>query len=459
MAEHDPSAAQAAAREFLPALLEMRDHQPGAGTRRVLQAVLLFLALALAWACTARLDVVAVAAGRVVPVGRSKPVQAPDSGIVAAVHVREGQPVQAGTPLIELDVRDWQLEAARLDAELAAEGLALALAEARAESLLGIEGKDSNPTDALDVALARRGLSPPQAERAAAVALLLAGLAEHREQLAVLARRDAARAAGARATEARLRMLGESLAVLSERAAAASSLAARGLLAREHYLERELRRVAAAAGLQAARAEGAALAEERAAIAAERQALGQGALRAVLAEREQRERRVQGLQSELAQLRQRLSRALVRAPVDGVVEQLAVRHAGAVLRPAETVLMLVPRGEPLEVEALLPDRDIAFVRAGQLAAVKVDAFDFTRHGLLPARVRTLSAEAVPHERLGNVYATRVALERDFFELERGRTPLLPGMSVQVEIRTGRRRVIDYFLSPLRGAARDSLRER
>ncbi|MFM7272291.1 MAG: HlyD family efflux transporter periplasmic adaptor subunit, partial [Gammaproteobacteria bacterium] len=147
------------------------------------------------------------------------------------------------------------------------------------------------------------------------------------------------------------------------------------------------------------------------------------------------------------------------APVDGVVEQLAVRHAGAVLRPAETVLMLVPRDEPLEVEALLPDRDIAFVRAGQLAAVKVDAFDFTRHGLLPARVRTLSAEAVPHERLGNVYATRVALERDFFELERGRTALLPGMSVQVEIRTGRRRVIDYFLSPLRGAAQDSMRER
>ncbi|MFM7785167.1 MAG: HlyD family efflux transporter periplasmic adaptor subunit, partial [Gammaproteobacteria bacterium] len=179
----------------------------------------------------------------------------------------------------------------------------------------------------------------------------------------------------------------------------------------------------------------------------------------VLTEREQRERRVQGLQSELAQLRQRLARALIRAPVDGVVEQLAVRHAGAVLRPAETVLMLVPRDEPLEVEALLPDRDIAFVRAGQLAAVKVDAFDFTRHGLLPARVRTLSAEAVPHERLGNVYATRVALERDFFELERGRTPLLPGMSVQVEIRTGRRRVIDYFLSPLRGAAQDSMRER
>ncbi|MFM7784837.1 MAG: biotin/lipoyl-binding protein, partial [Gammaproteobacteria bacterium] len=248
MAEPRRSPPEPTMREFLPALLEMRDHQPGTGTRRVLQAVLLFLALALAWACTARLDVVAVAAGRVVPVGRSKPVQAPDGGIVAAVRVREGQRVQAGTALIELDVRDWQLQAARLGAELAAEGLALSLAEARAESLGSIDGKDSNPMGALDAALARRGLSPPEAQRSAALALLLAGLAEHREQIAVLARRDAARAADARATGARLRMLGESLAVLTERAAAASTLAARGLIAREHYLERELRRVEAEEG-------------------------------------------------------------------------------------------------------------------------------------------------------------------------------------------------------------------
>jgi hemolysin D len=425
----------------------------------VLRVVLLFLALTLAWACMAELDVVATAAGRVVPVGRSQPVQAPDGGIVAAVHVRDGQPVDAGDPLIELDVRDWQLDAGRRRSELAAEQLALALAEVQAEVLGTQPTAQWRLRERLDAVLGSRGLAPSTTERAAALSLLSARLSEHREQIAVLARRDAARAADARATEARLRMLTGSLVVLADRASAAETLASRGLIAREQYLERELRRVEADEGLQAARAELAAVREERAAIDAEREALGQGALREVLTEREQRERRVQALQSELAQLEQRLFRALIRAPIDGIVEQLAVRHAGAVLRPAESVLMLVPRAGPLEVEALLPDRDVAFVHAGQTAAVKVDAFDFTRHGLLPARVRALSADAFRHEALGNVYAARIRLERDFFEGERGRAPLLPGMSVQVEIRTGKRRVIDYFLSPLRGAARDSLTER
>lgn len=459
MTEHRRDTSDAAMREFLPALLEMRDHQTGVGTRRVLQAVLLFLALSLAWACTAHLDVVATAAGRVVPVGRSKPVQAPDGGIVAEVRVREGQSVAAGTPLIALDVRDWQLEAERLRAELAAEGLARTLAELQAQSSGDAAFEPSGLSGRLDAMLARYGVVVATPARASALSLLRASLAEYRERLATLARRDAARAADARATEARLRMLAESLRVLREREAAAAGLASRGLIAREQYLDRQLRRVEAEEAVQAARAGLSGIAEERAAIAAERQALAQGVRRTALAEREQRERRVQALRSEIARLDQRLARALIRAPVDGIVEQLAVRHAGAVLRPAETVLMLVPRGERLEVEALLPDREIGFVHAGQAAAVKVDAFDFTRHGLLPARVRVLSAEAVPHEALGNVYSARVALERDFFELERGRAPLLPGMSVQVEIRTGRRRVIDYFLSPLRGAARDSLRER
>jgi len=379
--------------------------------------------------------------------------------VVAAVRVREGEAVTAGTPLIELDVREGQLEVARHRAELAAEGLAFALADLHG-SVLGRESfaEDSLP-EALLQTLARHGLDAAEAERAAGLSLLRASLSEHRERLAALDRRDAARAADARALDARRDVLAESQAVLGERAQAAATLVSRGLIARDQYLERKLQHTDAEKTLQATRAGLDALLEERAAIDAERQALVQGVLRSVLAEREQRDRRVQALRSDIALVEQRLSRALIRAPVDGTVEQLAVRHAGAVLRPAETVLMLVPRGERLEVEALLHDRDIGFVHAGQAAAVKVDAFDFTRYGLLPARVRALSAEAIPHEVIGNVYATRVALDRDFFELERGRTPLLPGMSVQVEIRTGKRRVIDYFLSPLRGAARDSLRER
>jgi hemolysin D len=149
----------------------------------------------------------------------------------------------------------------------------------------------------------------------------------------------------------------------------------------------------------------------------------------------------------------------LRSPAAGTVQQLAVRAPGAVLKPAEPVLVVVPRDAALEVEAFVLNRDIGFVGSGQDAAVKVDTFEFTRYGLLPARVRSVSVEAVEHPQFGAVYPARVALERDWIAVGDGRATLAPGMAVQVEIRTGTRKIIDYFLSPLGRVVHDSIRER
>jgi hypothetical protein len=126
------------------------------------------------------------------------------------------------------------------------------------------------------------------------------------------------------------------------------------------------------------------------------------------------------------------------------VQQLAVRAVGAVLKPAEPVLVVEARDAAvLEIEAFVLNRDIGFVGSGQEAAVKVDTFEFTRYGLLPARVRSVSAEAVEHPQFGAVYPARVALERDWIAVGEGRATLVPGMAVQVEIRTGTRKVIEF----------------
>ena len=131
----------------------------------------------------------------------------------------------------------------------------------------------------------------------------------------------------------------------------------------------------------------------------------------------------------------------------------------AILAAVAAVLVVVPRDAALEVEAFVLNRDIGFVGSGQQAAVKVDTFEFTRYGLLPARVRSVSVEAVEHPQFGAVYPARVALERDWIAVGEGRATLAPGMAVQVEIRTGTRKIIDYFLSPLGRVVHDSIRER
>ena len=170
------------------------------------------------------------------------------------------------------------------------------------------------------------------------------------------------------------------------------------------------------------------------------------------------------------------------APVDGTVQQLAVHTLGGVVTPAQALLVVVPADSHLEVEAMVPNRDIGFVHAGESAAIKVDTFNFTRYGLLHGEVLSVSQDAIsrdkPQDKLAAsapgsgaesdtseprsqelVYAARVSLDRAQMQVEERLANLAPGMAVTVEIKTGSRRVIEYLLSPLLRYRQGSLRER
>ena len=147
------------------------------------------------------------------------------------------------------------------------------------------------------------------------------------------------------------------------------------------------------------------------------------------------------------------------APVDGVVQQLAIHTIGGVVTPAQALLALVPRENALEVEAVLENKDIGFVYAGQDATVKLETFLFTRYGTIPGKVRVVSNDAANDEKRGLIYPVRVQLARTTMQIENKTVNLSPGMAATVEIKTGTRRVIEYFLSPLLQYANESLRER
>jgi hemolysin D len=157
-----------------------------------------------------------------------------------------------------------------------------------------------------------------------------------------------------------------------------------------------------------------------------------------------------------------------------------VHTIGGVVTPAQTLLVLVPLESHLEVEAMISNRDIGFVSAGQDAEIKIDTFNFTRYGLLHGHVLNVSTDAITHDRREEatrdgppatekstsepkgqelVYAARVALDRTQMQIEGRSVPLGPGMAVTVEIRTGTRRIISYLLSPLLKYQQESLRER
>jgi hemolysin D len=147
------------------------------------------------------------------------------------------------------------------------------------------------------------------------------------------------------------------------------------------------------------------------------------------------------------------------SPVDGTVQQLTVHTVGGVVPAAQPLMQIVPKQATVEMEAFMENKDVGFVRAGQEAQVKVDAFEYTKYGTIPAKVSHVSQDAIQDEKKGLIYSVKVVLTQPTIYVEGRLVTLSPGMSGSVEIKTGTRRVIEYVLAPLLQHGRESLRER
>ncbi|WP_431857414.1 HlyD family type I secretion periplasmic adaptor subunit [Azospirillum sp.] len=447
-----PAARHADEIDFLPAALEILERPPSPTARVFSVTVMALFSAALAWSWFGHVDMVAVAQGRVVPSGRTKTVQPMEIGLVRAIHVEDGRRVKAGDPLIELDPTAAAAERDRLAAEL----LAVRTEIARLAAVLG-EGAD--PLSAF---------APPQGAPAALVQmhrqLLASQLAEQRAKLAGVERELGRREADRATVLQTMNKLTVTLPLIRERAEALRVLSAQGTTSRFQYLqlqqdlvEHEQELLVQKTRLTEVEAAMAGLAEQRRQAEAEFR-------RGRYTELTAAEQKAADLTQELAKAEQRLAQTRLTAPVDGTVQQLAVHTVGGVVTPAQPLLVIVPEESQIEVEAFIPNKDIGFVAVGQPVEVKIDTFTFTRYGLVPGRVASVSGDVVQRdddksEKKETVYSARVALERTSLDVEGRATALSPGMAVTAEIKTGQRRILDYLLSPLARHVQEALRER
>ena len=193
------------------------------------------------------------------------------------------------------------------------------------------------------------------------------------------------------------------------------------------------------------------------------------------------EKKVAELGQDLVKAERKTGEQILRSPIHGTVQQLAIHTVGGVVTPAQQLLVVVPADSRLEAEAMISNRDIGFVSAGQQADVKIDTFNFTRYGLLQGKVVSVSQDAIVRDKpnakaadrkLGGalsdssepegqelLYSARVSLDDTQMQVEDKMVNLAPGMAVTVEIKTGTRRLIEYLMSPLLRYQHESLRER
>ena len=169
--------------------------------------------------------------------------------------------------------------------------------------------------------------------------------------------------------------------------------------------------------------------------------------------------KTKSLEQEWIKARQRNSQQVLYAPIAGTVQQLAVHTIGGVVTPAQELMQIVPQDSQLEVEAFIQNKDIGFVAQRQDAEVKIDAFNFTQYGTIDASLKTISSDAVSDDMLGLVYPARVMLAAEQIKVDDKWVNLSPGMAVTVEVKIGKRRIIEFFLSPLMRYRQESIRER
>lgn len=168
---------------------------------------------------------------------------------------------------------------------------------------------------------------------------------------------------------------------------------------------------------------------------------------------------IKSLEKEEVKASVRTLQQTLTAPIDGVVQQLSVHTIGGVVTPAQQLMVIAPKEGQMEIEAWIENKDIGFVNAGQQAEIKVEAFPFTKYGVIDGKLLHLSHDSVPMENVGHVYAARVDMNQTTMEVGNKLITLSPGMNVSVELKTGQRRVIEYFLNPILRGFKETARER
>lgn len=483
-------------REFLPAALEILETPPSPLPVAIMLTICFFIAIALGWSFFGRLDVHAVAPGKIETAGRAKVIQPLDPGKIAAIHVENGAHVKAGDVLLELDpaeaTADEHSARAALNASLAE--IARRRFSVRTAQTIQDMGSDSDTPGAararLDDAAARSdreiewSADIPEEYRLRERAVLSADLSQLGDALSNVDKQMAQK----EATRQRLRMgiafedtLIETLRdrVSTREEAIKLKVGTKiNLYDAKEQLEKSQSQLASDQGQ---------LIENDAAIA-ELHSQKTKAISQFMADNENKladaARKSDEARQALAKATARLSRTTLRSPIDGVAQQLSVTTVGQVVTTGQQLLMVTPSGGPLQIEALVANIDIGFVKLGQEAAIKVDAFPFTRFGVLKGKVTRIASEAVneteakrsmanaanagnggsnptsaPGQPDSFVFPVTVEIDQTTMKIGDADVPLAPGMTVSVEIKTDSRRVIDYLLSPLAKVGSEALKER
>jgi adhesin transport system membrane fusion protein len=433
-----------AGRGRLAQSIRLEEQGPGRLTRIAIAILVAAIAGFLIWASLTEVGEIAPASGEVTPAGSVKRIQHLEGGIISAINVREGDLVDDGQVLLELESGMANPELEQLRARFAG----LELQSTQLQNVANhedtrIERKDGSFGDLVAAQENLQRTKREASERQEAV------LRQQREQRRAEFNSQIAQEASVRGQ----------IAALDEQLRIRTETYERGYTSRVLLLEhqRELARVKGQ------------LAELQGQIVRSREAVAE--VDAKIAESQSRNQldatqEIGKVKSDIAEVREaigkaqdRVKRLVIRSPVRGVVKGLQTETIGGVIAPGSTLLEVIPVDAQLIVEARVLPKDIGFVRVGQSALVKVATYDYTRFGGIEGKIETISATTFQDDKGNPFYRARIQLGKNYVGNDSNRNLVIPGMTVLADIRTGDKTVLAYLLKPLIRASGEALRER
>ena len=430
--------------EFLPAVLEITETPVSPTWHYVIWTIVAFIGIAFLWAVFGQVDEVAVAPGKLIPTGYVKTLQAEDKGIVKAIHVREGDRVKAGQVLIDLDPTVSGADFDRIRKEVAYYTLSVERLIAERERLPFVPTRLPGTRDE-DVEYQQR--------------LYRAGMAQYQTRLA---QADAAVEQSRSAIQvgrSTLIKFESMLKIAQEKEDIVLVLVKQEAVSKFLLLDHQSRRIELEQSVYAQRNDiqrmEAALnqqLETRSNVVAERE-------KELTTQLVESRRQLSTWQEDAKKAEQKTQLARITAPVDGRVHQLAVHTVGAVVTPAQPLLVVVPDGVGMEAEVWVANKDIGFVQLEQQVELKVETFNFQKFGTVAGTVTEISPDAIEDKDKGRVYRVVVRLQRSEVDVGGRLAPLSPGMTVMGEIKIRQKRIIEFFLDPFKKYQSEGLRER
>ncbi|AJA45250.1 HlyD family type I secretion periplasmic adaptor subunit [Frischella perrara] len=437
-------------RDFLPAALEVQETPPSPIGRFILWSIVILLVIAIAWASLSKVDIVAATRGKLVVNELSRPVNSAVTAEIVEVLVKEGEHVEKGQSLIKLN-------SASLVAQLEENILQQKINRFHIARLELLYEHYLNRPAPLILSDNFQLESPLLAQQISMQ--LQAEVEDDYNEKEVFKLNQQIITAQIENYQIQKEMAENLLPIYREQYEALNSLYKKDMTSKDSLLEIQKKYLEAKFTVNSADAKVKEMRANYAQIDAQIKSHVADKIREIEREKIQRLNQNDILSAQQKQLEALIAQYELKAPIAGIVESLVYRDAGAAVEAPQELLKIVPENEKLIAEVWVSNQDIGFLRRNQLAAVKIDTFDFTRYGWIEGKLLNISSDAIDDKDLGLVYKAVIELSTNHLIIDGQTIKLESGMSVSAEVKTGQRTVLSYLLSPMMEALDDVGKQR